>query len=94
MRTPQQSEAVFACGMAMHACLAALVHQLAEAQKLADDARKAMEANERRLAIGTVMPLEQRLPECDALLKAVLTLHTWRNRMPSEAELAEQGGAK
>ena len=94
MRTPQQSEAVFACGMAMHACLAALAHQLAEAQTLADDARKAMEANERRLAIGTVMPLEQRLPECDALLKAVLTLHTWRNRMPSEAELAEQGGAK
>lgn len=32
MRTPKQSEAVFACGMAMHACLAALVHQLAEAQ--------------------------------------------------------------
>lgn len=94
MRTPQQSEAVFACGMAMHACLAALAHQLAEAQKLADDARKAMEQNERRLAIGTIMPLEQRQPECDALLRAVLTLHTWRNRMPSDAELAEQGGAK
>ncbi len=94
MRTPQQSEAAFACGMAMHACLAALAHQLAEAQKLADDARKAMEQNERRLAIGTVMPLEQRLPECDALLRAVLTLHTWRNRMPSEAELAEQGGVQ
>ncbi len=94
MRTPQQSEAVFACGMAMHTCLAALAHQLAEAQKLTVQARIAMEQNERNLAIGTVMPLEQRLPECDALLRAVLTLHTWRNRMPSEAELAEQGGAQ
>jgi hypothetical protein len=80
--------------MAMQTCLAALAHQLAEAQKLADDARKAMEANERRLAIGTVMPLEQRLPECAALLSAVLTLHTWRDRMPSDAELAEQGGVQ
>lgn len=94
MRTPQQCEAVFACGMAMHACLAALAHQLAEAQKLTVQARIAMEQNERNLAIGTVMPLEQRLPECDALLRAVLTMHTWRNRMPSEAELAQQGGAK
>jgi hypothetical protein len=78
--------------MAMHACLAALAHQLAEAQKLAVHARNAMERHERNLAIGTVMPLEQRLPECDALLRAVLTLHTWRNGLPSDAELAEKGG--
>jgi len=94
MRTPQQSESVFACGMAMHACLAALAHQLADAQQLAADARDAMHRSDRRLAVGTVMPLEQRLPECEALLRAVLTLHTWRNRMPSDAELAEQGGAE
>lgn len=94
MRTPKQSEAVFACGMAMHACLAALVHQLAEARRLAVDARNAMDRHEVNLAVGIVMPLEQRIPECEAIVRAVLNLQTWRSRMPSDAELAAQGGAK
>lgn len=94
MKTPKQAEAIFACGMAMHACLAALVHQLAEAQQLAIDARNAMERHELNLAVGTIMPLEQRIPECDTLVRAVLNLQCWRNRMPSDAELAAEGGAK
>jgi len=94
MRAPNQSEAVFACGMAMHACLAALVHQLAEAQQLAVDARDAMERHDVNLAVGTVMPLEQRIPECETLVRVVLNLQSWRHRMPSDTELAEQGGAK
>jgi hypothetical protein len=80
--------------MALHTCLAALAHQLAEAATLAVEARDAMKRNERNLAIGTMMPLEQILPEFDALARAVRTLQTWRNRMPSEPELAEQGGDK
>ena len=94
MRTPKQSEAVFACGMAMHACLAALVHQLAEAQQLAVDARNAMERHELNLAVGTIMPLEQRIPECETLVRTVLNLQSWRYRKPSDAELAAEGGAK
>ena len=94
MRTPKQSEAVFACGMAMHSCLAALAHQLAAATVLAAEARDAMKRNERNLAIGTMMPLEQILPECDTLARAVRTLQTWHNRMPSGAERASKAGAK
>ena len=94
MRTPKQSEAVFACGMAMHSCLAALAHQLAAATVLAAEARDAMKRNERNLAIGTMMPLEQILPECDTLARAVRTLQTWRNRMPSEADRAAKDGVK
>jgi hypothetical protein len=94
MRTPRQSEAVFACGMAMQSCLAALAHQLAEAATLAVEARDAMKRNERNLAIGTMMPLEQILPECDTLARAVRTLQTWHNRMPSGAERAAKDGVK
>ena len=94
MRTPKQAEAAVACGMAMQSCLAALAHQLAEAHKLVADARNAMEKNERNLAIGTMMPLEQILPECDSLARAVRTLQTWRNRMPPDAECTAKGGAK
>ncbi len=95
MRTPKQSEAAFACGFAMHACLAALVHQLAEAQQLAIDARNAMERREVDLAIGTVMPLEQVMPECETLLRAVRTLRRWGQRLPqTEVECAAEGGAK
>lgn len=94
MRTPRQSEPASTCGMAMHACLAALAHQLAEAATLAAEARNAMKKNERNLAIGTMMPLEQILPECDTLARAIRTLQTWRNRMPSDAERAAKGGAR
>lgn len=91
MRTPQQSEAVFACGFAMRGCLAALAHQLDQAQRRAAEARDAMDPRiqNRNLAIGTIMPLEQILPECDTLVRAVITLHTWKNRMPSMTEGGE-----
>lgn len=89
-----QSEADIAIGTAMHSCLAALVHHLAGAQHLAVEARDAMQRSERNLAIGTVLPLEQTLPECDALVRAVLTLQRWRNRLPSESAKALEGGAK
>lgn len=94
MRTPQQSEAAFTCGFAMHACLAALAHQLAEAQQRAVDARNAMERREVDLAIGTVMPLEQVVPECETLLRTVRTLQRWYQRLPqTEVEHAAEGGA-
>lgn len=69
--------------MAMHACLDALIRQLADAQTLAAEARQAMERSEFNLAIGTLLPLKQQLPECEAMLRAVLTLQGWRNRTPS-----------
>lgn len=94
MRTPQQSEAAFACGTAMLSCLAALAHQLGEAKQLAIEAHNAMQRKERNYAVGTILPLEQTLPECDALVRAVLTFQRWRNRMPPEVELAAVGGAK
>lgn len=53
-----------------------------------------MERHEVNLAVGTIMPLEQRIPECDTLVRTVLNLQSWRNRMPSDAELAAEGGAK
>lgn len=71
--------------MAISACLNALVQQLGEAQCLALQARDAMSFNRHNLAIGTILPLEQQLPECDALLRAVLTLNTARNRVASTA---------
>jgi hypothetical protein len=83
MTTPQHPEAPYS--MAIRACLNALVQQLGEAQCLALQARDAMSFNNTNLAIGTILPLEQQLPECDALLRAVLTLNTARNRKrPSE----------
>lgn len=91
MRTLQQAEAAFACNMAMQSCLAALAHQLADARQLAVDACNAMQRDGRNLAIGTMMPLEQILPECDALARAVRILQTWRNRIPSSAA---EGGAQ
>ena len=94
MRNIKQAKTAVTCSMAMHACLAALAHQLAEAAVLAAEARDAMEKNERNLAIGTMMPLEQILPECDTLARAVRTLQTWRNRMPSEADRAAKDGVK
>ncbi len=94
MTTPDQPPAACLCGTAMHACLAALAHQLAEAQQLAADARDAMHRNERNLAIGTLLPLEQLLPECDAMVRAVRTLNRWHYRSPTEAQRAAEGGAQ
>lgn len=85
---PDPSTAAFAMNMAMHANLAALAFQLDDASKLVTSARNAMEAHDRNLAVGTVLPLERILPECVTLLRSVLALQGWHNRLPTQ-----QGGA-
>lgn len=82
------STAAFAMTMAMHANLAALAYQLADASKLVTSARDAMEAHNRNLAIGTVLPLDRILPECVTLLRSVLALQSWHNQLPTQ-----EGGA-
>ena len=85
---PDKSTAAFAMNMAMHSNLVVLSYQLAEATKLADSAREAMEAHDRNLAIGTVLPLERILPQCETLLRSVIALQTWHNQLPTR-----EGGA-
>ena len=85
---PDPSTAAFAMNMAMHANLAALAYQLDDASKLVTYARNAMEAHNRNLAVGTVLPLERILPECVSLLRSVLALQSWHNQLPTQ-----QGGA-
>ena len=85
---PDPSTAAFAMNMAMHANLAALAYQLDDASKLVIAARNALEAHDRNLAIGIVLPLERSLPECVMLLRSVLALQRWHNQLPSQ-----QGGA-
>lgn len=82
------STAAFAMNMAMHANLAALAYQLDDASKLVTYARNAMEADDRNLAVGSVLPLERILPECVTLLRSVVALQSWHNQLP-----AKQGGA-
>lgn len=78
------SMAAFAMNMAMHANLAALAYQLDDASKLVASARDAMEAHNRNLAVDTVLPLERILPECVVLLRSVLALHSWHDRLPTQ----------
>ena len=85
---PDPSTAAFAMNMAMHANLAALSYQLADASQLVTGARDAMEAHNRNLAIGTVLPLDRILPECVTLLHSVLALQSWHNQLPTQ-----EGGA-
>jgi hypothetical protein len=80
--TPDQSSAAFAMNMAIHANLAALAYQLGDAHKQVACARNAMYAHDRNLAVGTVLPLERILPQCETLLRAVLALHIWHNQLP------------
>jgi hypothetical protein len=81
---PDPSTAAFAMNMAMHANLAALAYQLDDASKLVTYARNAMEAHNRNLAVGTVLPLERILPECVTLLCSVLALQSWHNQLPTQ----------
>lgn len=88
---PEYCSAGQATNLAIYGNLVALTHQLDHAHNLAAEAREAMDPRmqNRNLAIGTMIPLQQILPECDALVRAVLTLHTWKNRLPAPTE----GGA-
>ena len=60
---------------AIHAYLAVLILRLQHAEKLAVEAVAALSTGRRNLAIGTVLPLEKMLPECEALFRAALILH-------------------
>lgn len=60
---------------AIHAYLAVLTLRLQQAETCAVEAGAALTAGKRNLAIGTVLPLERMLPECDALFRAALILH-------------------
>jgi hypothetical protein len=81
--TPDQSSAAFAMNMAIHANLAALALQLGNAQRMAACAKEAMEAQNRNLALGTMLPLERILPECETLLRAARALQSWCNQLPT-----------
>lgn len=71
---------------AIHAYLAVLILRLQHAEKLAVEAASAISARQRNLAMGTVLPLERILPECDALFRAALILHRMER-------LSSEGGA-
>ena len=86
--TPSLSMPAYAMEMALHANLAALALQLENAQLMAACAKDAMEAQNRNLALGTMLPLERILPECETLLRAAFALQNWRNQLPQQ-----EGGA-
>ena len=61
---------------AIAANLDALAEALSEASMLARGARTALHTMEdANLAVGTVLPLEQDLPMCTALIGTILALH-------------------
>lgn len=80
--TPKQSSAAFALNMAIHANLDSLFYQLDTARQSALDARDAMKARQRNLAVGTVMPLESILQDCVTLLQSVVVIQKWINQLP------------
>jgi F0F1-type ATP synthase membrane subunit c/vacuolar-type H+-ATPase subunit K len=60
---------------AIAANLAALAQRLEEATVVAREASSAMENRHRNLAIGTLLVIEEMLPEAQALFSAALALH-------------------
>ena len=60
---------------AICAYLTVLILRLQQAETLAVEAAAALSTGQRNLAIGTVLPLERMLPECEALVRAALILH-------------------
>lgn len=71
---------------AIHANLNALALRLDHAEHLAVQARSAMAGGYRNLAIGTLLPLEQIIPECDALMRTVLILHRGSQLAPIDSD--------
>lgn len=82
MRKPRSSPAT-AMATAMHANLDALAYQLTDAAQLVGEARDAMAADNRNLAIGTVLSLVRTLPQCMTVLQSVLALQSWHNLLPN-----------
>lgn len=64
---------------AIAANLAALTERLNEAARLAQEASAAMANGKQNEAIGTALGLEKILPDAEALFKAALSLHLYRN---------------
>ena len=60
---------------AIDANLAALAFRLDAAKQIAIQARAAMSRTRRNEALGTLLPLEQIIPECDALVRTILLLY-------------------
>ena len=60
---------------AIAANLGVLAEGLREAATFATSAQDAIHAGERNLAIGTVLPLVETLPQLAGLLTAVIALH-------------------
>ena len=79
-----------AMNMAMHANLVALANQLGLAQRRTAEARDAMDPRiqNRKLAVGILLPLERILPECATLLSTIIALQCWHDRLPTQ-----EGGA-
>ena len=64
---------------AMLANIDVLHHRLTQARFRAADALAAMRSDNRKLAIGILMDLEQFLPEIDALYRTIRLLHRSRD---------------
>lgn len=73
---------------AIHAYLGVLILRLQSAEALAVEAAAAIATGNRNRAIGTILPLEQALPECDALVRASLILHRMSVIIPNEGGAA------
>ena len=58
---------------ALHIRLQHCMRQVGEARIALADARQ-------NLAVGTILELEQLLPECDALIRTILLMHRSRDR--------------
>jgi len=70
MTTPTQD--------AIRADIILMEQRLRRALALAVEARDAISRGEQNLAIGTLLPLQEDIAECDALLKTVFILHRSR----------------
>ena len=86
----QQPTTAQAMNLAMHANLVALANQLDLVQKRTAEARNAMDPpmQNRKLAVGILLPLERILPECTTLLSTIIALQSWHDQLPMQ-----EGGA-
>ncbi len=60
---------------ALTANIAALADLLAEAAKYAAEAAEAMAGGNRNLAVGTLLQIEQTVPDAKAIMDATFALH-------------------
>lgn len=72
IRTNRNAAVIAANLEALHIRLQHCVRQVGEARIAMADAKQ-------NLAVGTVVELEQLLPECDALIRTILVMHRSRD---------------